>query len=125
MKMASGGVFAAIQSAARSWATPSATMVDRTCHRPMRAGERADTIRIAAMTGRGHARMSQAARIATAIHMIWKYLFMSNSTELATTTFGTMNRATTHATRNQRAARPRAVNAAMTASTNGMPRLVR
>ena len=27
--------------------------------------------------------------------MIWKYLFMSNSTELATTMFGTMNRATT------------------------------
>ena len=55
------------------------------------------------MTGRGQARMSHAARIATAIHMIWKYLFMSNSTELATTRFGTRNRATTQATRNQRA----------------------
>ena len=53
--------------------------------------------------------------------MIWKYLFMSNSTALTTTTFGTMNRATIQATRNQRHGSPRAVNAAMTASTNGMP----
>ena len=49
---------------------------------------------------------SQPARIATAIHMIWKYLFMSNSTALTTTTFGTMNSATIQATRNQRQGLP-------------------
>ena len=56
--------------------------------------------------------------------MIWKYLFMSNVTALTTTTLGTMNRATTQATRNQRPGIPRAVTAAMTASANGIPRLV-
>ena len=34
------------------------------------------------MIGFGQRWMSHAARIATGIHMIWKYLFMSNSTEL-------------------------------------------
>ena len=57
--------------------------------------------------------------------MIWKYLFMSNSTALTTTTFGTMNRATIHATRNQRdRAAPARAGPAMSASANGMPRLV-
>ena len=57
--------------------------------------------------------------------MIWKYLFMSNETALTSTTFGTMNSASTQAARNQRYGIPRAVNAAMTARTNGMPRFVR
>ena len=64
---------------------------------------------------------SQPARIATAIHMIWKYLFMSNSTALTTTTFGTMNSATIQATRNQRQGRPRARNAATTARSDRDP----
>ncbi len=77
------------------------------------------------MTGRGQRRISQAARIATAIHMIWKYLFMSNSTALTTTTLGTANSATNQATRNARPGSPRPRTAATTASTNGTPRLVR
>ena len=79
----------------------------------MSAGENAQTTSSDARRaiGRPARGSASAARIATAIHMIWKYLFMSNSTALTTTTFGTMNRATIQATRNQRAGSPRAVNA--------------
>ena len=100
------GVLAAIQRAAVSWGSPSATMSERRCQTAMSAGDRALTTRIAAMSGRGQRRISQAARMATAIHMIWKYLFMSNSTALTTTTLGTMNSATIQATRNHRVGRP-------------------
>src|SRR6476620_11545679 len=119
------GVLAAIQRAAVSCAKPTATPSDRTCQTAMSAGDDALTISTAAISGRGQRRISHAARIATAIHMIWKYLFMSNSTALTTTTFGTTKSATIQATRNHRSGKARAVNAATTASTNGIPRLVR
>ena len=77
----------------------------------MSAGEMAETASTPAMAIRGQCRISQAARIATAIHMIWKYLFMSKSTALTTTTLGMTNSATIQATRNRRDARPRAVAA--------------
>ena len=106
------GVLAAIQCAAVSWGRPSATVSERRCQTAMSAGEKAQTTSsTAAIDRRGQLRMSQPARIATAIHMIWKYLFMSNSTALTTMTFGTMNSATIQATRNQRSGSPRAVNA--------------
>ena len=76
------------------------------------------------MAGRGQRRMSQAARIATAIHIIWKYLFMSNSTALTTTTFGTTNRATSQATRNQRARQSARRDGRDEREANGIPRLV-
>ena len=68
----------------------------------MSAGESPQTTSTAAMAGRGQRAMSQAARMAAAIHMIWKYLFMSKSTALTRTTLGTTNRATSQAPRNQR-----------------------
>jgi hypothetical protein len=119
------GVLAAIQCDAVSCARLIAISVERRCQIPIRAGENADTIRTAAMIGRGQRLTSQAARIATAIHMIWKYLFMSNTTALTTTTLGTTNRATSQATRNPRAGSRRTVRAARTARTNGIPRFVR
>ena len=82
----------------------------------------------AAATGRGQRAISQAAGIATAIHMIWKYLFMSNSTALTITRFGTRNSATIQAARNARdgtASRPRSKTSAAIASSTGIPRLVR
>ena len=84
-------------------------MFERRCQTAMSAGDRALTTRMAAISGFGQRRISQAARIATAIHMIWKYLFMSNSTALTTTTLGTTNSATIQATRNHRFGRARAV----------------
>ena len=90
----------------------------------MSPGEMAETASTPAMAIRGHCRISQAARIATAIHMIWKYLFMSKSTALTRTTLGIRNSATIQATRNRRDARPRAVAAATIASAKGRPRLV-
>ena len=72
----------------------------------MSAGEKAQTMSTRHDRRPRPARISQPARIATAIHMIWKYLFMSNSTALTTTTFGTMNSATIQATRNQRVGMP-------------------
>ena len=77
-------------------------MFERRCQTAMSAGDRALTTRMAAISGLGQRRISHAARIATAIHMIWKYLFMSNSTALTTTTLGTMKSATIQATRNHR-----------------------
>src|ERR1700693_180883 len=71
------GVLAAIQCDAVSCARLIAISVERRCQIPIKAGENADTIRTAAMIGRGQRLTSQAARIATAIHMIWKYLVMS------------------------------------------------
>ena len=59
----------------------------------MSAGEIAQTAMTAAASGRGHRSISQAAAIAAAIHMIWKYLFMSNTTALTTTRLGTRKRA--------------------------------
>src|SRR6187200_3154029 len=106
------GVLAAIHRAAVSCARPTATTSDRTCQTAMSDGDRALTISTAAISGRGQRRFRHAARIATSIHMIWKYLFMSNSTALTTTTFGTTYSATIQATRNQRFGSARAVNAA-------------
>ena len=49
----------------------------------MSPGEIAETATTIAIAGVGQRRMSHAARIATAIHIIWKYLFMSKSTALS------------------------------------------
>ena len=75
--------------------------------RPRGAGEIAANRSTAAIAGAGHRRISQAARMATAIHMIWKYLFMSNSTALTTNRLGTRKSATVQAARNHRRGRPR------------------
>ena len=58
------------------------------------AGEIADTPIAATAIHLGQRTSSHAAAMATAIHMIWKYLFMSNSTALTTTRLGTRNSAT-------------------------------
>jgi hypothetical protein len=93
------------------------------CHTPMRAGVMAQAASVRATSGRGQRWMSHAASSASATHMTWKYLFMSNSTALATTVFGTMNIATA-----QQMSQPRAgsflVSRASAASTSGMPRFV-
>src|SRR5262245_32810790 len=96
------GVFAAIHRAAASCGSDNATSRERMCQSAMRIGDRAEIARIATTTLGFHLCINQAARIATAIHMTWKYLFMSNATALTSTTFGTMNSVTTQATRNQR-----------------------
>ena len=113
------GVFASIQRPACSWAR---LIVDGRVEEVPdedEPGEIAETASTPAMAIRGQCRMSHAARIATAIHMIWKYLFMSKSTALTRTTLGITNSATIQATRNRRDARPRAVAAATIASANG------
>ena len=101
------GVLAAIQRRRRLLGQPErdrvrAQVPDR--DEPRR--ERADDEHAAHERPRRQRGSARPARIATAIHMIWKYLFMSNSTALTTTTFGTMNSATIQATRNQRARHP-------------------
>ena len=83
-KTARSGVFAAIQRPAASCSGLSATTSERTCHTAISAGDSAETTRTSAMAGFGQRRMAQPASIATAIHMIWKYLFMSKSTALTT-----------------------------------------
>ena len=123
-KIASVGVSDAIQRAARSWGRVRATTFERTCHNAIRPGEIAATTSTPTMIGLGHRWINQAARIATGIHMIWKYLFMSNATELTTTRLGTRNIATSQVTRNQRPGNRLAVRPATTASANGIPRLV-
>ena len=75
----------------------------------------------------GQRTSSHAAAIAAAIHMIWKYLFMSNSTALTTTRFGTRNSAISQAAMKPRAgsaSRPRNAPRATIAMSTGMPRLV-
>ena len=52
------------------------------------------------MAGIGQRWMNHAARTATAIHIAWKYLFMSKSITLSWTTFGTRKRPMSHAPRN-------------------------
>ena len=54
----------------------------------MSTGDSAQTSRTPTTAHVRQRARSQPASIATAIHMIWKYLFMSNSTALTTTTFG-------------------------------------
>ena len=78
------------------------------------------------MTGRGQRRMSHAARIATAIHIIWKYLFMSNSTAL--THDDVRDDEQRDEPRDEEPARrqpARRSTAATSASANGMPEVRR
>ena len=101
-KTASSGVDVSIQRPAAAWGR---LMTTAGCHAwwsAIRPGEIAQTARTAAIAGRGQRATSHAARIAAAIHIIWKYLFMSKSTSLTRTTFGTRKRATSQAARNPR-----------------------
>ena len=68
--------------------------------------------------------MNHAASRATAIHIAWKYLFMSKATSLTCIRFGIANSATAQAPRKALAFRSR-TNRAPMASINGTPRLVR
>jgi hypothetical protein len=62
--------------------------------------------------------------MATATHITWKYLFISNTTAPATTRLGTRNRASAHSPRKTRAGVLR-LSAAHTASRIGTPKFVR
>ena len=123
-KTARSGVFASIQAAASASPVVRASWSPVAYHVATRIGEIAEARTTAAMTGRGRRRMAHAARIATAIHMTWKYLFMSKEITETTITFGTRNRATSHAPRKPRLG-VRRMTRASRARTNGIPRFVR
>ena len=78
----------------------------------------------AATAQAGQRRISQAASTATAIHIAWKYLFMSKPMALTWTTLGTTNRATSQTARKPRCG-TRGRSSASSASTNGSPRFVK
>src|SRR5687768_11895091 len=100
MKIDRCAVLRWIQRAAASPPTDMATVRLVRCHTLTRAGDSIDSTSTAARAGLGQLRIAHAARIATATHMTWKYLFMSKTMAPATNRLGTRNSATTQATRN-------------------------
>src|ERR671911_57113 len=107
-KTASGGVLAATHSAASRSADESTWLVEVAVQAATSSGDGMLRARAAASAGAGQRRMSQAAAIATAIHIAWNSLFMSKSMTLTWTTFGIANRPMIHAARNARCGSPRA-----------------
>src|SRR6185503_2568588 len=71
------GVLAAIQSAASTSLQPSTTSRLLAVQAETRSGEGMLISRTAVTAQAGQRRISQAASSATAIHIAWKYLFMS------------------------------------------------
>src|SRR5262245_26170336 len=97
---ASAGVFAAVHSAAARSSELRTWRFDVAVHPATSNGDGMLRSTTAAIAGIGQRWMNHAARIPTAIHIAWKYLFMSKSMTLTWTRFGMRKQATSHVPRN-------------------------
>ena len=77
------GVSAATQAAAATWSGPIRKLRENAWWTDARTGDAMLSTRTTTTAAVGHRASSQPARTATAIHIAWKYLFMSNDTKLS------------------------------------------